>query len=215
MRGVQGLKLTDVLNGIKYTLTGQDVQITSVEYDSRKVKEGSLFVAVKGYETDGHLYIDKAIANGAAAVLCEDNPNTCAVSVAVCDDTRIALSIAGANFYQNSASRLKIIGVTGTNGKTTTTMLIKSILDLKGFKTGLIGTNQNIIAGEVFEAHRTTPESCELHALFKKMEDKGVTHVIMEVSSHALYLGRTHGITFETGVFTNLTQDHLDFHETM
>ena len=209
------MKLSEILNGIEYTLTGGDVEITSVEYDSRKIKAGSLFVAVKGYQTDGHLYIDKAIENGAAAVLYEDGEAKTGAAFAKCADTRAGLSVAAANFYENSASRLKIIGVTGTNGKTTTTTLIKNILDLKGYKTGLIGTNKNIIGDEVRKAERTTPESSDLHALFNEMEKKGVTHVVMEVSSHALALYRTYGINFEVGVFTNLTQDHLDFHETM
>ncbi|MBQ7718597.1 MAG: UDP-N-acetylmuramoyl-L-alanyl-D-glutamate--2,6-diaminopimelate ligase [Clostridia bacterium] len=209
------MKLSDVLKGLDYTLTGNDADITSIEYDSRRVKAGSLFVAIKGFQTDGHLYIDKAIENGASAILFEEGEAKQGGSFAKCADTRIGLSIAAANFYENSASRLKIIGVTGTNGKTTTTTLIKNILELKGYKTGLIGTNQNMIGDEVIKTERTTPESCDLHALFNEMEAKGVTHVVMEVSSHALVLNRTHGINFEVGVFTNLTQDHLDFHKTM
>lgn len=207
--------LSQLLKDVKCKVSGNDIEITSIEYDSRKVTKGSLFVAVRGYQTDGHLYIDKAIENGASAILAEECDAKGNVTVAVTDDTRKAMAQAAAAFYGNSASRLKIIGVTGTNGKTTTTYLIKQILDLKGYKTGIIGTNQNMILDKVIESTRTTPESVELHKMFKEMEENGVTHVIMEVSSHSIALKRTYGITFETGVFTNLTRDHLDFHETM
>ncbi len=208
------MRLSRILKNVNCDINGKDVEITSIEYDSRKVREGSLFVAIKGYSTDGHLYIDKAIEKGAAAILAE-NCDAQGITVAIAKDTRKALAMAAKEFYGNSADRLKIIGVTGTNGKTTTTFLIKQILELVGYKTGLIGTNQNMICDRVIEASRTTPESAELHKLFGEMEDAGVTHVIMEVSSHSLYLDRTYGINFEVGVFTNLTQDHLDFHGTM
>lgn len=206
--------LSQLLKNVNCEIKGNDVEITSIEYDSRKVREGSLFVAIKGYSTDGHLYIDKAIEMGAAAVLAEECGEK-SVTVATSEDTRKALALASKEFYGNSADRLKIIGVTGTNGKTTTTFLIKQVLELMGYKTGLIGTNQNMVCDKVIEASRTTPESAELHKLFAEMEEAGATHVIMEVSSHSLYLDRTYGINFEVGVFTNLTQDHLDFHGTM
>lgn len=209
------MKLTEILKNIPCTINGEDREITSIEYDSRRVKEGALFVAIKGYRTDGHLFVADAIKNGAAAVLCEEYSENWAIPVAVTEDTRKGLAVASANFYGNSASRLKIIGVTGTNGKTTVTYLIKKVLDLVGIKTGLIGTNQNMIGDEVIETGRTTPESADLHKFFKRMEENGVTHVVMEVSSHALALSRVYGIEFETGIFTNLTQDHLDFHNSM
>ena len=209
------MKLSEILRNIPCTINGEDKEIRTIEYDSRRVKEGALFVAVRGYQTDGHLYIDKAIENGAAAILCEEYQGKADIPIVFTGDTRMGLSAAAANFYGNSASRLKIIGVTGTNGKTTVTYLIKKVLDLVGIKTGLIGTNQNMIGDEVIETGRTTPESADLHKLLKTMEESGVTHVVMEVSSHALALSRVFGIKFETGIFTNLTQDHLDFHNTM
>ena len=207
------MKLSEILRNVPCELSGFDCEITSVEYDSRKVKPGSLFVAVCGYETDGHLYVKNAAENGAAAILAQNKVDV-SVPVIYTDDTRKGLALAGAAFYGNSADRLKIIGVTGTNGKTTVTYLVKKVLELCGIKAGIIGTNQNIVGDEVLEAGRTTPESLDLHELFKKMEDAGATHVIMEVSSHALALSRTYGINFEVGAFTNLTRDHLDFHKT-
>lgn len=209
------MKLSEVLKDIQYSLKGNDVDIKGIEYDSRKVTKGSLFVAIKGYNTDGHKYIEEAISAGAAAVLAEYVEGELPVPAAITNNTRKALAAASARLYGQSAKRLKIIGVTGTNGKTTTTYLIKQILDFAGFKTGLIGTNQNMIGTEVLKAERTTPESLELHKLFRDMEEEGVTHVVMEVSSHSLELYRTWGIDFEVGVFTNLTQDHLDFHQSM
>lgn len=208
------LKLTELLKNTEYEHLRGDAEITAVTNDSRMVTKGSLFVAVRGYRTDGHAYIEKAIENGAAAILSEEDIDA-PVPVAVCRDTRRALAEAGSIFYGEPAKKLKIIGVTGTNGKTTTTYLIKQVLDLLGYKTGLIGTNQNIIGDAVFPAARTTPESIDLQKLFADMVSAGVTHVIMEVSSHSLALSRTHGIEFHEAVFTNLTRDHLDFHETM
>ncbi len=208
------VRLTELLKNTAHTLSGGDAEITAVTNDSRQVGKGSLFVAVRGYQTDGHAYIEKAIENGAAAILSEEAVNA-PVPVAVCKDTRRALAEVGALFYGEPAKKLKIIGVTGTNGKTTTTYLIKQVLDLLGYKTGLIGTNQNIIGNEILPAARTTPESIDLQKLLSDMVSAGVTHVIMEVSSHSLALSRTHGIEFYEAVFTNLTRDHLDFHETM
>ncbi len=206
--------LSQVLQNIEHQFYGEDVQITNIQYDSRKVTKGSLFVAVRGFSNDGHNFIEKAIQLGAAAVLAEENVDV-TVPVAVCKNTRRALSQAANNFYKTSESGLRIIGVTGTNGKTTTTYLIKQILDLHGIKTGLIGTNQIVIGAKAFDAERTTPESLDLHRLFYEMREEGVECVIMEVSSHSLELDRVYGIEFEVGVFTNLTQDHLDFHKTM
>ena len=166
------MKLSKILKGIAEINDAEDTEISSVEYDSRKVKEGSLFVAVKGYETDGHKYIDSAVKNGAAAILAQEK-RECAVPLICVPDTRRALAAAGANFFGRSADRLKIIGVTGTNGKTTVTYLVKQILDLVGIKTGLIGTNKNMIGDKVLETGRTTPESLELQKLFAEMEKEG------------------------------------------
>ncbi len=208
------MRLLELLKHTEHTLFGGDVEITAVTNDSRKVVPGSLFVAVRGYKTDGHAYIKKAIECGAAAILAEEGGDW-GVPTAICKDTRCALAEAAALFYGEPAKKLKIIGVTGTNGKTTTTYLIKQVLDLLGYKTGLIGTNQNMIGDKILPAARTTPESVDLQALLAEMVEDGVSYVVMEVSSHSLALSRTHGILFHEAVFTNLTQDHLDFHETM
>lgn len=199
----------------------EETEIRSVEYDSRKVQEGSLFVAVRGYETDGHQYIPMALEKGAAAIILEDQGfldkgisayNGVFLKV---PDSRIALAQASAAFFGHPALSLKVIGVTGTNGKTSVTHLLKSILTAAGHKAGVIGTIENQIGEESFPAQVTTPESKDLQELLHQMVEKGCEYCIMEASSHALYLERTHGIPFRGGIFTNLTQDHLDFHGTM
>ncbi len=192
-----------------------ELDISDICYDSRKAKKGSLFVAITGFERDGHDYISAAVLNGAAAVLCEKRPEI-DIPYILLDGTRHALAIASANFYGHPANEVNVIGVTGTNGKTTTTTLIKCMIEgCTDSKVGLIGTNQNMVGEEVLEAERTTPESSDLQKLFREMVDKGCKWVVMEVSSHSLALDRVDGIRFHTGVFTNLTQDHLDFHITM
>jgi len=190
-------------------------QITGVHYNSRTVTEGGLFVAIEGYQTDGHKYIANAVENGAKAVICtrfSDDVDVIQIKVA---NSRIAEAVVCAEFFGNPAKDLKLIGVTGTNGKTTVTYLVKHILDVCGYHTGLIGTNQNMVGDEVIQTGRTTPDAFELQKILRKMADEKVTHVIMEVSSHALYLNRVYGLCYEVGAFTNLTQDHLDFHGTM
>lgn len=192
-----------------------DIEIKGIAYDSRKVEEGFLFVCIKGFVTDGHKYVKSAIEKGAVAVLAEDDCSADGAVLIKTDNTRKALALVSSAFYGNPKDKMKIIGVTGTNGKTTVTTLIKGVLDFAGKKTGLIGTNVNMIGDTVLEAERTTPESLELHELFSKMASCGVEYVVMEVSSHSLDLFRVWGIEFCAGVFTNLTQDHLDFHGTM
>lgn len=210
------MKLRDVLCGIDIISADvdMDIEIENVECDSRKVCENGLFIAVRGYETDGNKYISKAVDAGAVAVI-TDSRKYMAKSRILVPDARIAESIAAKNLSGNPAADMKIIGVTGTNGKTSTTYLIKRGLEEVGEKCGLIGTNQNMIGDEVFDAERTTPGANELWKLFAKMRDAGCTYVIMEVSSHSLELSRVHGIEFSVAAFTNLTQDHLDFHGTM
>ncbi len=176
------MRLSEILKNTEHTLFGGDTDITAVTYDSRKVVPGSLFVAVRGFTTDGHAYIEKAVKLGAAAVLTEEKGDW-GIPTAVCPDTRRGLAEVGAQFYGRPADALKIIGVTGTNGKTTTTYLIKQVLDLLGYKTGLIGTNQNIIGDKVEAAARTTPESLDLQKMLHDMVEAGVTHVVMEVKS--------------------------------
>lgn len=209
------MKLSQLLEGVPAlsATAGMDTEIAEVRCDSRAVQPGDLFVAIRGYETDGHKYIASAMERGAAAVVCEEAPK--GVPAVVVGDARLALAEIGANRFGHPADAMVMVGVTGTNGKTSTTYFIKAILESTGAKVGLIGTNQNLIGDEVLETERTTPESYELQELFARMRDAGCTHVVMEVSSHALALRRVHGIRFQAALFTNLTQDHLDFHGTM
>ena len=211
------MKLQELLAGIPVLDAAADLEteITGVSYDSRRTKPGDLFVAMTGFATDGHQYIGKALENGAAAVLCQQTPETDCPYIQT-EDSRRALAIVGANWFHHPASGMTMIAVTGTNGKTTTTYLLKAILEQAlGAKVGLIGTNQNMIGQEVIPTERTTPESFEVQHLFRQMADAGCTHVVMEVSSHALALDRVYGVRYQVGIFTNLTQDHLDFHKTM
>ena len=211
------MKLRELLNGLTILACSADLDrdIREVRYDSRAVEEGDLFVAITGAETDGHKYIPMAREKGAACVVCQTVPEDGTPYVQVADSRR-ALAIIGANRFDHPADELTMIGVTGTSGKTTSTYLIKSILEQKaGAKVGLIGTIQNMIGSEVLHTERTTPESFELQKLLRQMSDAGCTHVVMEVSSHALVLDRVYGIRFAVGIFTNLSQDHLDFHHTM
>jgi len=210
------MKLKELLSGVEILELHADLEreITGVAYDSRHVKPGDLFVAITGFAADGHKYIPMALEKGAAAVLCERAPET--GEYIVMADTRLGLAQVSCSWFDHPADKMTMIGFTGTNGKTTSTYLLKHILeDTMGAKVGLVGTIQNMIGDEVIHTERTTPESYELQELFRRMLDAGCTHVIMEVSSHALSLSRVAGVRFATGVFTNLTQDHLDFHKTM
>lgn len=211
------MKLSDLLKEIQVLscTANLDAEITGVSYDSRKTQPGHLFVAVTGYAADGHDFIPKAVQSGAAVVLCERIPDSDIPYVQVAS-SREALARLGANWYGHPADKMTFVGITGTNGKTSVTYLLKAVLERTvGAKVGLIGTIQNMIGEEVLETERTTPESFELQALFAEMLEKGCTHVVMEVSSHALYLHRVDCIPYKVGVFTNLTEDHLDFHKTM
>ncbi|KUK11707.1 MAG: UDP-N-acetylmuramoyl-L-alanyl-D-glutamate--2,6-diaminopimelate ligase [Clostridia bacterium 41_269] len=186
-----------------------------VKYDSRKVKEGDLFVAIKGYKNDGHDYIKEAVSNGAAALVIERTPS---LGVGVpwlrVRDSRFALSLISAHINGYPSQKLRIIGVTGTNGKTTTTNLIETVLLHAGKKASLMGTVENRILGKPIEAKLTTPDSPELQALLAEMAAAGSEYAVMEVSSHALKLKRVAHCEFDVAVFTNITQDHLDFHPT-
>ena len=211
------MKLKDILRDIP-TLelrASPELEITDVCYDSRKVGPGALFVAVRGYETDGHKYIPSALERGAAAVVCEEIPEAEGAFVRV-ENSRRALGLLSANLLDRPAEKLRIVGVTGTNGKTTTTHLIRSILETcAGAPVGLIGTNRNITGKGEYDAVNTTPESRDLQGLFREMADAGCRYGVMEVSSHALSLDRVEGVPFAVGCFTNLSQDHLDFYGTM
>lgn len=216
-RGGNTVKLNELIRDIDVLEIHADemTEISDVRYDSRKVTKGDAFVAITGYESDGHAFIPSAAENGAAVVICERAPEIDIPYVLV-PDSRRALALASRNYFGDPASEMKMIGVTGTNGKTTTTMLIKHVLEVcRGAKVGLVGTNQNMIGYEILPTERTTPESYELQKLFRQMADAGCEYVVMEVSSHSLVLSRVAGVTYEVGAFTNLTQDHLDFHKTM
>ena len=216
MRG-DTLKLRDLLDGVP--LSGGevdlDMEISSISYDSRTLEPGALFVALPGDKTDGHRYIPQALERGAGAVLCARAPEGPGPWLLTAD-TRLALALVSANWFGRPGERMVLAAVTGTNGKTTTSSLLKELLErVLGTKVGLVGTNRNMIGERELPAHRTTPESYELQALLRQMADAGCTHVVMEASSHALVQRRTAGLTFAAGVFTNLTQDHLDYHHTM
>ena len=211
------MKLRELLAGVPICADSADLEmeISGVSYDSRTTRPGDLFVAMTGFATDGHQYIAKALANGAAAVLCQRRPAEACAYVQT-EDSRRALAVIGGNWFGHPAEEMTMIAVTGTCGKTTTTYLLKAILEqARGVKVGLIGTNQNMIGSDVIPTERTTPESFEVQKLFREMADAGCTHVVMETSSHALYLDRVYGVRYDVGIFTNLTQDHLDFHKTM
>lgn len=212
------MKLEKILAGVQVTeqTANAACEIAEIKYDSRQVKPSDVFVAITGFETDGHKYIDKAIASGASVIVCEYIPEGgIAVPYVRVPSSRRALAQMAANYFGHPADSMAMIGITGTNGKTTTTYLLKTILESQGKMVGLIGTNQNMIGNKILPTERTTPESFELQKLFAQMRDAGCSHVIMEVSSHSLVLDRVYGVSFAVSAFTNLTQDHLDFHKTM
>jgi UDP-N-acetylmuramoyl-L-alanyl-D-glutamate--2,6-diaminopimelate ligase len=196
---------------------GDDPVIRGVSYDSRAVAPGDLFVALRGENADGHAYLEQALELGAAALLVESEPEGLepGASVTRVRDTRRALAPIATCFYGTPADELRMVGVTGTNGKTSTCVLVESILGAAGIPVGLIGTIGIRFAGEHERAVNTTPESLDLQRTLRAMCTRGIRAVAMEVSSHGLALGRVHGCTFEVAAFTNLTQDHLDFHDSM
>ncbi len=220
LTGVQVTKLFQMFYG-RMVVT-QDVDVNAIQYDSRKIQPRDCFVAIKGTGTDGHAFVTTAIERGASVVVLENDavlPDSyflhAGVVKIVVPDSRRALAIMSSNYYGEPSRALKLVGVTGTNGKTTTTHLVKSIMESSGMKTGLIGTIEYKIGDEVIPATHTTPESLELNQLFAAMVKNGCTAAAMEVSSHALHQSRTYGLDFDAAVFTNLTQDHLDYHGTM
>ncbi len=192
----------------------EDQTIISIENDSRHVKQGSLFICIKGFTVDGHDYAEAAVEKGAVAIISEKKLNL-PVPVIIVSDTKRAMAVIADAFYAQPSKKLYLIGVTGTNGKTTTSHVIEKILSDAGRKTGLIGTMYMKMAEKQFQVKNTTPESLTLQYYFKQMVDAGVQSTVMEVSSHALDEGRVHGCDFDVAIFTNLTQDHLDYHKTM
>lgn len=209
------MKLEKLIENLDANVVGEtDHEIFDITYNSKEVTKGSLFVCIRGGNSDGHDFAKDAEKNGAAAILCEKQVQVNIPQIIV-SSTRKALSKVFSCFYDNPQNKLKIIGITGTNGKTTTSFLIKSILEESGKKVGLIGTQGAFIGKQFFQTGLTTPDPQFLFKLLKQMVDFGVEYVVMEVSAHALSLDKTEGIVFEVGVLTNLTQDHLDFFKTM
>ncbi|MBR5022962.1 MAG: UDP-N-acetylmuramoyl-L-alanyl-D-glutamate--2,6-diaminopimelate ligase [Oscillospiraceae bacterium] len=211
------MKLEKLLSDVK-VLKGNvslSMDITEVVYDSRKVTPGCMFVAITGFATDGNKYIPMALEKGAAVVVTA-KPQEAEIPHIQVENDRLALAQIGANFYDHPGKAMKLIGITGTNGKTSSTLLLKHVLEqVLGAKVGLMGTMENMIGNVSIPTERTTPESFELQALLAQMRDGGCTYAIMEVSSHAIALDRVAGLHYAVAAFTNLTEDHLDFHKTM
>ncbi len=212
------MKLRDLLRDVPVHAThgNLDLEISSVTADSRLVVRGSLFVAIRGLQQDGAKFIDSAIEKGASAVVTEHAPPATRrppPALVEVSDSRAALALIAANFYGRPAAKLSLVGVTGTSGKTTTTKMIESIFDASGEPVGLVGTIEYRAGDERLVADRTTPDAVVLQQWFAKMVEAGVKRAVMEVSSHALTLKRTHGVRFAAAIFTNLSQDHFDFHK--
>lgn len=212
------MQLKDIAYKVSLLATSgsMDTEITNLTMDSRKAGPGSLFIAVRGTVTDGHKFIGKAIEQGASAILCEEFPQTLNPSVAYVQvqDSAKGMGLMAANFYEHPAKKLKLVGVTGTNGKTSTATLLFRLFRKLGYRCGLLSTVQNQIDDEVIPSTHTTPDSISINVLLNDMLRHGCTHVFMEVSSHAVVQERIAGLTFAGGIFTNITHDHLDFHKT-
>ena len=207
---VEGIKLPKVVGAI-------DLKIENIVFDSRKVEANSLFVAIKGTLVDGHKYIEKAIQNGAIAIVAEDLPeeldkNICYIAV---ENSAKALSMMACNFYNHPSRKIKLTGVTGTNGKTTIVNLLKNLFDDLGFKTGMLSTIENIIVKKVYPSTHTTPDPMSINRLLTEMLDEGCEYAFMEVSSHAIHQHRVTGLEFNSAVFTNISHDHLGYHGDM
>ena len=213
------MKLKDILNNCALrNLIGQDnIDITGITFDSRAASQGMMFVAVRGTTVDGHSYIGKAVENGSAAIVCETLPTELdsKVTYIEVENSAVALGVAASNFYGNPSKQLKLVGVTGTNGKTTIATLLHKLFTNAGHPSGLLSTIENIIGEEVIPATHTTPDPIELNALLQRMVAKGCQYAFMEVSSHSVAQARIAGLHFAGGIFTNLTHDHLDYHKTM
>lgn len=217
------MELTQLINSVSsIQITGniQRKDVADIVYDSRKVQKNSVFVAVKGFNNDGHRFLQEAIAKGAIAVVVEDNEalpddliTHSQIAKILVKDSRKALAELSKGFYKNPTSTLKLIGITGTNGKTTSAFILKNIFQSNGYKSGLIGTIANYIGTERVDSKLTTPESNDLNKMFYEMIQSGCEYAVMEVSSHSLILNRVYGLDFKTAIFSNITSDHLDFHK--
>lgn len=210
--------LNDILNGIELLETRGDlsVSIRIIQFDSRKVEAGDLFVAVKGVHADGHQFISKAIELGAVAVVCEEVPENFPYEIVLAriGDSQKTFGKIAAAFYENPSANLKVVGVTGTNGKTTIATLLYNTFTLLGYKVGLISTIKYYVGSDEFHATHTTPDALQIQELMARMVEAGCEYCFMEVSSHAIDQDRISGIQFDGGVFTNLSHDHLDYHLT-
>lgn len=218
------MELTELLNNVHAIRVIGEVQrrdVSSIQYDSRKVQKNSVFVAIQGFKTDGHKFIPDAINNGAVAIVVEDDKSVpdelirhSQIAKILVKNSRIALAELSKGFYKDPTSKLKLIGITGTNGKTTTSFILKNILQQAGNKTGLVGTIANYIGEKKIDSKLTTPESNDLNQFFLEMIEEKCSHSVMEVSSHSLVLNRVYGLDFSVAIFSNITSDHLDFHNT-
>ena len=209
------MKFLDLLQGVAVVAHGGNADVTGLEYDSRRVKPGDLFVAMRGEASDGNRFIEKAIAAGAVAVVTDSDLEPAGVAWAKVQHGRRALATLSANFYKHPAKKLGVTGITGTNGKSTTAFLVESILRAAGRTGALVGTIEYHIGDKVLPAPHTTPEALDLQRIFCEALHAGGSEAVMEVSSHALAQQRTYGIPFDVAVFTNLTRDHLDYHKSM
>lgn len=212
------MNLKRILNKISITQTIGNLEksVSSIEFDSRKAQAGSAFVAVKGTQVDGHRYIGSAISKGAEIIICETLPEDLkdGVTYIKVENSAAALGQAASNFYDNPSSKLKLVGVTGTNGKTTTVTLLHDLFTDLGYKVGLLSTVENIIAGQVIPSTHTTPDAVQINKLIADMVDAGCEFAFMEVSSHAIHQRRIDGLAFDGALFTNISHDHLDYHKT-
>src|SRR5690606_24124461 len=210
------MKLKDLLYKVELLeITGNvEVEIISVEFDSRKIQSGTLFVAQSGTQVDGHDFIEKSIESGAVAIVCERKPEQIHpnVTYVVVSNSSIALGIIASNLYGNPTEKLKLIGITGTNGKTTTATLTYNLLESLGYATVLISTIRILIHGNEFPSSHTTPDILTLNKIFSEAVEKGCEFAVMEVSSHGIHQNRIAGLNFQIGVFSNITHDHLDYH---
>jgi len=212
---MDAVRLAEILDDITRDVVQADVDVTGIAYSSRAVTPGDAFFCVAGFKHDGHDYAADAEARGASVIVAERPVSGVRIPVVIVEDSRRALALASSRFFGRPSSTMSVVGITGTNGKTTTTYVLDSILRAAGFRTGLIGTIETRVAGASEPTSRTTPESRDLQETLSRMRDAGVTAVSMEVSSHAVDLHRVDGVEFAVAGFTNLSQDHLDYHATM
>src|SRR5699024_6427300 len=209
------MKLSELISVVPFADLANvdgDIEITGIQTDSRLVLPGSLFVCLRGIQTDGHRYVNEAIVKGATVIIAEENVSS-KVPLFTVSDTKHVLAQLVNKYYDYPTASLPLIGITGTNGKTTVSYLLEAIFKMKEKKTGVIGSIQTKIGDKTYPANYTTPDILELHRIFSKMQKEKVEQAIMEVSSHALDMGRVYGCAFDTVIFTNFSQDHLDYHK--